>query len=414
MLIISLVLSIGIPIFFAAVIHPKYMTMMLAHAETDAVSLASHLLSDEVYSRLPLQKTSFGKADQIKLGIFKQDFKLYKLKIFSPEGETLFSTSPDDIGRMNTKDYFQNIVAKGEIVTKAVRKNQKTLEDQIAHVDLVECYVPIMNSGMFSGAFEVYLDVTERFNSLKSLYAKTMLWVCSFSILIVVFVVLSLWFSGGQLMKKERADQKLKENEAHFRSISSSVNDALITIDHKGNIIFWNDAAETIFGYTKEEVTGKALHPLLVPGKYMDAFRKGFEGFVRDGTGAALGKLLELTALRKNGEEFPIELSLAAYPTSDGWYAVGTIRDISDRKQWEREKENLIQELKSSLDQIKTLEGMVPICAHCKNIRDDKGYWNQVESYINLSDGADLSHGICPDCAEKYYPDMNLYEEDDK
>ena len=70
-----------------------------------------------------------------------------------------------------------------------------------------------------------------------------------------------------------------------------------------------------------------------------------------------------------------------------------------------------ITELENALSEIKTLKGLVPICSHCKSIRDDKGYWNRVESYINLHEAADFSHSVCPECADKNYPDMDIYDD---
>ena len=74
----------------------------------------------------------------------------------------------------------------------------------------------------------------------------------------------------------------------------------------------------------------------------------------------------------------------------------------------ERERDRLIVELKEALSRVKTLSGLLPICSHCKKIRDDKGYWNRIESYIQEHSGAEFSHSICEECAEKYYPGLNL------
>ena len=73
----------------------------------------------------------------------------------------------------------------------------------------------------------------------------------------------------------------------------------------------------------------------------------------------------------------------------------------------------ITDELKESLAKTKTLSGLLPICSYCKKIRDDKGYWNQIESYIHEHSEAEFSHGICQECAEKYYPDMDLYADDE-
>ncbi|EMS78440.1 signal transduction family protein [Desulfotignum phosphitoxidans DSM 13687] len=87
------------------------------------------------------------------------------------------------------------------------------------------------------------------------------------------------------------------------------------------------------------------------------------------------------------------------------------IVQIKERRQIEQEKEKLISQLQKSLQQVKKLSGLLPICAHCKKIRDDKGYWNQIESYICERSEADFSHGICPECAKKLYPDFDIYDD---
>lgn len=80
--------------------------------------------------------------------------------------------------------------------------------------------------------------------------------------------------------------------------------------------------------------------------------------------------------------------------------------EMNNRKRAEIEKDNLIVELKDALDKVKTLSGLLPICASCKKIRDDKGYWNQIEIYIGSHSNAEFSHSICPDCLKKLYPDF--------
>lgn len=85
---------------------------------------------------------------------------------------------------------------------------------------------------------------------------------------------------------------------------------------------------------------------------------------------------------------------------------IGAILDITERKNAEDEKEKLIIQLQEALDKVKLLSGFIPICSSCKNIRDDKGFWNKMEAYISEHSEAEFSHGICPDCAKKLYPDL--------
>jgi len=101
---------------------------------------------------------------------------------------------------------------------------------------------------------------------------------------------------------------------------------------------------------------------------------------------------------------------LTARPFLDGDNKVRGIiesfQDITERKRLEDEKGVLINELQGSLNKVKLLSGFLPICASCKKIRDDQGYWKQIESYIRDHSEAEFSHGICPDCARKLYPDF--------
>ena len=86
-------------------------------------------------------------------------------------------------------------------------------------------------------------------------------------------------------------------------------------------------------------------------------------------------------------------------------------QEIAERKLAEVERERLIQELQDALTKVKTLSGLIPICSSCKKIRDDKGYWNQVEAYITEHSNAEFSHGFCPDCIKKLYPDYAQNDE---
>jgi len=91
--------------------------------------------------------------------------------------------------------------------------------------------------------------------------------------------------------------------------------------------------------------------------------------------------------------------------------ALQNSRNLDEKETAEKEREIVIEDLKEALSKVKTLGGLLPICMHCKKIRDDKGYWNQLESYIYKHTDAEFSHSICKECAEKHYPDMHIYED---
>ncbi|MCX6646873.1 MAG: response regulator [bacterium] len=133
----------------------------------------------------------------------------------------------------------------------------------------------------------------------------------------------------------QEKQKNLHDSEQKFRSISASAQDAIIMINNNGEITFWNAAAEKIFGYTSDEIIGKNLHKVLAPGKFLEAHIRAFPEFQKTGSGAAIGKLIELEGVRKDGTEFPIELSVSSIKLNEQWHAVGIIRDITVRKQTE-------------------------------------------------------------------------------
>ncbi len=143
------------------------------------------------------------------------------------------------------------------------------------------------------------------------------------------------------ISERKRAEQALRESEEKHRVITQAAQDAIIVADATGAIRFWNRAAETIFGYGAEEIVGRNMIDTIVPPQYHQAKRKGFAEFAKTGRGAAIGKTLELTALRKDGTEFPIEISLSGYRGRDGFVAVAVVRDITDRKRAEEDLRGL-------------------------------------------------------------------------
>ncbi len=138
-------------------------------------------------------------------------------------------------------------------------------------------------------------------------------------------------------IERKRAEEALRESEARLHRIASTALDAVVLIDNDGDVSFWNDAATRMFGYTNEEISGKYLHSFIMPERHIDAFKKGFEAFRTTGEGPFIGKVYEIEAIRKDGTEFPVELSLAALKLKGKWCAVGIVRDISERKRAEED-----------------------------------------------------------------------------
>jgi PAS domain S-box-containing protein len=171
---------------------------------------------------------------------------------------------------------------------------------------------------------------------------------------------------------RKQAEESLRESEEKFRKLASSAQDAIVMINNEGNFFYWNKAFERIFGYSNREISGKEVHILIAPERYRENYKKGFAYFRETGEGPVIGKTLELAAVKKDGTEFPIELSVSALQFKGKWISIGIIRDITKRKKAEGKIKKLNEELEQKVidrtaqleASIKELEGFTYSVAH--------------------------------------------------
>ncbi|MCL7488008.1 MAG: PAS domain S-box protein [Desulfobulbaceae bacterium] len=191
--------------------------------------------------------------------------------------------------------------------------------------------------------------------------------------------------------------EKLSKSEERFRMVADYAYDWEYWRDKEGNWLYISPSCETITGYSPEEmyndkdILKKIIHP---------QDREQWQTHAHDMLEGGEVEPMEFRIIAKNGETRWIHHVCRRVFSKDGrdLGVRGSNRDITKRM--------LLKE------EIKVLRGFLPICASCKKIRDDKGYWNQIESYIRDHSEAQFSHSICPDCARKLYP--NMFKEEDK
>ncbi len=154
-LIIALIIALGLPICVTTFIYPAFTELLTKNTEEEAIRVARHLNFIIIPEQNKLNKNSLPAELMSKIQEMTKGFKLMKLKIFSDSGKIIYSSTPTDIGQINNKRYFHDVVTWGKVYTKVVEKDAKSLENQTVTADVVETYVPIMKNDIFIGAFEI-------------------------------------------------------------------------------------------------------------------------------------------------------------------------------------------------------------------------------------------------------------------
>ncbi len=161
------------------------------------------------------------------------------------------------------------------------------------------------------------------------------------------------------ITESKKSEENLRENEAKTRSIIDTAMDGVILIDKEGKVIEWNPTAESIFGWKKMETLGKKLDRLIIPAKYRNAHKNGMERFFRTGHGPVLRKRIEISAIRRNRQKFPVELAIAPVKLDGNIFFSAFVRDITERKEAERQIKLLRKWINQISDgvQVSDLEG---------------------------------------------------------
>lgn len=210
------------------------------------------------------------------------------------------------------------------------------------------------------------------------------------------------------ITEHKRIEAALQQSELKFRNLVEYSNDWIWEVNAEGIYTYSSPLVEEILGYKPEEILGKTPFDLMPPeeaGRIAEIFKSIAE------KKESIIALVNIN-LHKNGQSVILETSGVPVLDKDGQvtHYRGVDRDITKRKQAEKEREELIQKLREALEKVKTLSGLLPICAKCKKIRDDKGYWNLLESYIEKHSEASFSHSLCPECSDELYGNEDWYQ----
>ena len=213
--------------------------------------------------------------------------------------------------------------------------------------------------------------------------------------------------SDRKRIKSNQIENTLRKSEIKYKAFVEETGDLVTRVDKNGNFLYVNHISKEIFGINPEDIVGMPAFDFIHPDDqentniwFNDCIEKkilkaSFENKQINKTNGNISNMLWTTNFH--------------YDKADQLTGINSIaHNITERKQMEEALVLEKNKLQEALSKIKKLSGMLPICSSCKKIRDDKGYWNQIESYIRDHSTVEFSHSICPGCTKKMYPFLNI------
>lgn len=321
---------IAFPVWHGLIIHPRSVAALIEIAENDAARLTNRLVAP-LHAQSILRPGATPSSDvmaEILSAMAVLD--VVQVRLYDADGAQLWRSGGDV--NLDVDAILLDRVASGHAYSRLSRR----LANNGAARDVVESYAPIMTDGRFLGAVKVDLDVTARMSTLAQTHRTALLG--AFGVATALLVVAALTARSVVVAQRVRDQEmsQLKDCEERFRDMVRSAQDGVIEMDARGRIAYWNPAAERIFGLSADCALDRNLHEVLAPERFRSAFRAAYPHFLQTGEGDFIGRHVELIALRADGVEFPVEVSLSPLTGRRRGHALGVVRDVSARKESEQ------------------------------------------------------------------------------
>lgn len=293
-------------------------------------------------------------------------------------------------------EYIISLILLGSLVLLVRRRRDF---DRLVLIWLVSSIIATIISEL---AFTFYISVYGLSNLIGHLFK-----IVSFYLIYKAIIEIGLTRPYHLLWRNLKLSQEtLKEERNRAQAYLDMAGVIFLVIGPDQKVRLINRKGCEVLGFDEKEIAGKNWFDHFLPEKDRERFKAVFSRILSGGMRSF--EYVENPVLTKRGEERMIAWHNTVLRDEGENIVAGLSsgEDITERKRAEEEREKLIHEIQEALGRVKQLSGLLPICSSCKKVRDDKGYWKQIEAYIRDHSDAEFTHSICPECMKKLYPDF--------
>lgn len=332
----TLAMMLALPAYLYYVVYPAFEQQLIRNTEQEARRISRHLAA-MVFpptSILPVRAVAQTAQTAGYMQTFRQELGLWKLRLFDAEGEIVFSTQPDEVGRRNPAPQFYAIVAQGQPWSKLEMKGGKTAEGEKVDISVVETYVPILHGQRFVGAFEVYHDINELAVAQTRLLTHSVLAMLLGLVGLVAFLLVVLQRAAGAYREHEVATATIHRLGRQHSKLLDSLGEGVYGVDQHGHASFINPVALRLLGYEAEQVIGQDQHLLFhhhhPDGRVYLHHDCPIRQTLKDGV---VRQVDSDVFWRADGTSFPVDYMVTPLLATDGQCegAVVVFRDITER-----------------------------------------------------------------------------------
>lgn len=338
---------LGLALYVFLVVFPDLQHLLVANTEEEAVRVSSHLAAETLGDSEQISAEMLANHPELqqKLDAISKELGIWKLRLLDANGKIIFSTTTNEVGKINQAPYYREIVAQGRPWSKLEYKGGLSAEGEVLRLSIVETYVPLMRNQQFAGAFETYYDISRAAERMHA-RVRSSISVTTLAIIgLATFLILVLWRAARATEAQALASQTVARLGKQHSMMLNALAEGVYGVDGHECTTFINPAALSMLGLTEQSVVGQPLHALGFCPQSVTGEKTSDLPLRQTLLDGQLRHLSEDCFMRSDGRLFPVTRTIAPLLDENG-HCIGAVvvfRDISAQRHLDEARQQAIE-----------------------------------------------------------------------